>query len=264
MQKYSRVFLLCLCLSCSSPVESVLFYAITTLHNLLLHQEGAKMAVRLADGLQRMVPLLKKSNPKFLAITTDCLQLLSYGNQESKVSRAHGSKPHLPPPPPNTHAYTHWVALPCIRAWFPVLCTKLCKTVVCSWQLIILANGGPESLVFIMRNYNYEKLLWTTSRVLKVLSVCPSNKPAIVEAGTFKLEQNRVITSGLGPLQMGLCLKISFNINWKLHQMSNLCTILLQVFLLNSKSKAFSIVYLLSTNEEIRYKKKKINFSLCK
>lgn len=71
--------------SLSSPMESVLFYAITTLHNLLLHQEGAKMAVRLADGLQRMVPLLKKSNPKFLAITTDCLQLLSYGNQESKV-----------------------------------------------------------------------------------------------------------------------------------------------------------------------------------
>ena len=66
-------------------MESVLFYAITPLHNLLLHQEGAKMAVRLADGLQRMVPLLKKSNPKFLAITTDCLQLLSYGNQESKV-----------------------------------------------------------------------------------------------------------------------------------------------------------------------------------
>ncbi|KAG7281966.1 hypothetical protein CRUP_003024 [Coryphaenoides rupestris] len=116
----------------SSPMESVLFYAITTLHNLLLHQEGAKMAVRLADGLQRMVPLLKKSNPKFLAITTDCLQLLSYGNQESK--------------------------------------------------LIILANNGPEGLVHIMRSYNYEKLLWTTSRVLKVLSVCPSNKPAIVEA----------------------------------------------------------------------------------
>lgn len=117
----------------SSPMDSVLFYAITTLHNLLLHQEGAKMAVRLADGLQRMVPLLKKSNTKFLAITTDCLQLLSYGNQESK--------------------------------------------------LIILANGGPEGLVYIMRTYNYEKLLWTTSRVLKVLSVCPSNKPAIVDAG---------------------------------------------------------------------------------
>lgn len=81
--------------ACSSPVESVLFYAITTLHNLLLYQEGAKMAVRLADGLQKMVPLLNKNNPKFLAITTDCLQLLAYGNQESKVgagSRREGRK----------------------------------------------------------------------------------------------------------------------------------------------------------------------------
>merc|ERR1719283_268744 len=117
----------------SSPVESVLFYAITTLHNLLLHQEGSKMAVRLAGGLQKMVALLARNNVKFLAIVTDCLQILAYGNQESK--------------------------------------------------LIILASGGPAELVRIMRSVTYEKLLWTTSRVLKVLSVCSSNKPAIVEAG---------------------------------------------------------------------------------
>lgn len=72
-------------MSFSSPVDSVLFYAITTLHNLLLHQEGAKMAVRLAGGLQKMVALLSNTNVKFLAITTDCLQILAYGNQESKV-----------------------------------------------------------------------------------------------------------------------------------------------------------------------------------
>ncbi|KAL1494297.1 hypothetical protein ABEB36_009919 [Hypothenemus hampei] len=119
-------------LLCSS-VESVLFYAITTLHNLLLHQDGSKMAVRLAGGLQKMVTLLQRNNTKFLAIVTDCLQILAYGNQESK--------------------------------------------------LIILASQGPMELVRIMRSYNYEKLLWTTSRVLKVLSVCSSNKPAIVEAG---------------------------------------------------------------------------------
>lgn len=75
----------CFVCFCSSPVDSVLFYAITTLHNLLLHQEGAKMAVRLAGGLQKMVALLNKTNVKFLAITTDCLQILAYGNQESKV-----------------------------------------------------------------------------------------------------------------------------------------------------------------------------------
>ena len=73
-------------LLCSSPLESVLFYAITTLHNLLLHQEGSKMAVRMAGGLQKMVALLQRNNNvKFLAITTDCLQILAYGNQESKV-----------------------------------------------------------------------------------------------------------------------------------------------------------------------------------
>ncbi|XP_058790145.1 armadillo segment polarity protein-like isoform X2 [Phymastichus coffea] len=117
----------------SSSIESVLFYAITTLHNLLLHQDGSKMAVRLAGGLQRMVFLLQRNNVKFLAIVTDCLQILAYGNQESK--------------------------------------------------LIILASQGPAELVRIMRTYDYEKLLWTTSRVLKVLSVCASNKPSIVEAG---------------------------------------------------------------------------------
>ncbi|KAI1284842.1 Armadillo segment polarity protein [Halotydeus destructor] len=117
----------------SSNVESVLFYAITSLHNLLLHQEGSKMAVRLAGGLQKMVALLQRNNIKFLAIVTDCLQILAFGNQEGK--------------------------------------------------LIILASGGPQELVRIMRTYSYEKLLWTTSRVLKVLSVCSSNKPAIVQAG---------------------------------------------------------------------------------
>ena len=59
----------------SSDNESVLFYAITTLHNLLLHQEGSKMAVRHSGGLQSMVALLSRPNVKFLAIVTDCLQV---------------------------------------------------------------------------------------------------------------------------------------------------------------------------------------------
>lgn len=46
-----------------------------------------------------------------------------------------------------------------------------------------------------MRTYSYEKLLWTTSRVLKVLSVCPSNKPAIVEAG-MSAEQSEKLSAG--------------------------------------------------------------------
>lgn len=49
------------------------------------------MAVRLAGGLQKMVALLSNTNVKFLAITTDCLQILAYGNQESKVFKHHQS-----------------------------------------------------------------------------------------------------------------------------------------------------------------------------
>ncbi|VDP58799.1 unnamed protein product [Schistosoma curassoni] len=117
----------------NSPVESVLFYAITTLHNLLLHQDGAKAVVRQSGCLQKMTVLLRKNNIKFLTICTDCLQILAYGHQESKLQ--------------------------------------------------ILCSGGPVELVRILRTYQYEKLLWTTARVLKVLSVCASNKPAIIVAG---------------------------------------------------------------------------------
>merc|ERR1719391_1126450 len=134
----------------SSPVESVLFYTITTLHNLLLHQEGGKMAVRLAGGLQKMVALLQRNNVKFLAIVTDCLQILAYGNQESK--------------------------------------------------LIILASQGPMELVRIMRSYDYEKLLWTTSRVLKVLSVCPcnnqKNKVTVCQVGGIEALVRTIIAAG--------------------------------------------------------------------
>lgn len=116
-----------------SPIDSVVFNAITTIHNLLLHQEGAKMTVRLNGGLQKLVSLLQRDNVKFLALVTDCIHILAYGNQEGK--------------------------------------------------LIILASGGPSELVRIMHSYNYEKLLFTTARVLKVLSVCPNNKAAIIQTG---------------------------------------------------------------------------------
>lgn len=149
----------------SSPVESVLFYAITTLHNLLLHQDGSKMQVRLAGGLQKMVTLLQRNNVKFLAVVTDCLQILAYANQESK--------------------------------------------------LIILASGGPNELVRIMRSYDYEKLLWSTSRVLKVLSVCSSNKPAIVECGGMQALANHLVSQSNRLVQ---------NCLWTLRNLSDAAT----------------------------------------
>lgn len=120
----------------SSPVESILFYAITTLHNILLHQDDSKTAVRLAGGLEKIVLLLQRNNVSFLVIVTDCLQILANGHSESKKK--------------------------------------------------ILECAGPIQLVRIMRSYTNiadTKLLFTTSKLIKVLSVCSSNKLAIVQAG---------------------------------------------------------------------------------
>ncbi|MGH0143366.1 UNVERIFIED_CONTAM: hypothetical protein FKN15_028146 [Acipenser sinensis] len=232
----------------SSPMESVLFYAITTLHNLLLHQEGAKMAVRLADGLQKMVPLLQKSNPKFLAITTDCLQLLSYGNQESKLIILANGGPEglvyimqhhtyekllwttsrvlkvLSVCPSNKPAIVEAGGMQALGKHLTGSSPRLVQN--CLWtlrnlsdaatkQLIILANGGPEGLVYIMQHHTYEKLLWTTSRVLKVLSVCPSNKPAIVEAGGMQ---------ALGKHLTGSSPRLVQNCLWTLRNLSDAAT----------------------------------------
>nr|WMQ53815.1 putative bCatenin1 [Polycelis felina] len=121
-------------------MESVLFYAITTLHNLLLYQEDGKEAVRLSGCIPKLVSLLQKNNIKFLTICTDCLQILAFNHQPSKIE--------------------------------------------------ILKNGGPLHLIHIIKNYDYEKLLWTATRVLKVLSVCSANKPVIIREGGIEALTN--------------------------------------------------------------------------
>lgn len=88
-----------------------------------------------------MVILLQRNNVKFLAIVTDCLQILAYGNQESK--------------------------------------------------LIILASQGPAELVRIMRTYDYEKLLWTTSRVLKGKFITKIS--VVITCSMKKIAQNKII-----------------------------------------------------------------------
>lgn len=74
--------------SISSSNESVVNYALSTLHNLLLHLEHAKLEILRCGGCQKMVGLLNSTNPKFLAILTDCLHMLAFNNEEVKV-RSH-------------------------------------------------------------------------------------------------------------------------------------------------------------------------------
>ena len=124
-----------------------------------------------------MVALLERNNVKFLAIVTDCLQILAYGNQEAK--------------------------------------------------LIILASNGPQELVRILMTYDYEKLLWTTCRVLKVLSACSSNKPAIVACGGMQALARHLPSpdsrgeSGPGPAPSS---RLVLNCLWTLRNLSDAAT----------------------------------------
>lgn len=122
----------------SSPIEPVVFYAMTTIHNLLMYEESAKMQVRKCGGIQKMVTLLNThQNAKFLTLVMDSLQIMTFNNSESK--------------------------------------------------LIIAASGGPKEIIRLMRSSNYQKLIWTSVRLMKVLSICPTNKQVLVESGAMQV-----------------------------------------------------------------------------
>ena len=140
-------------------------YVCTSIHVIII----LVILTTTTGGLEKMVGLLVKDNVKFLAIAADCLHILAYGHQDSKVRKITLIKVYL------------------ITLSF-FLCFDLLSMFVCLFvQLIILASNGPALLVRVMRIYSYEKLLWTVSRLLKALSVCPSNKPEIVQAGGMQV-----------------------------------------------------------------------------
>lgn len=51
-----------------SGIESTVHYAVTTLHNLLLHVVDAKNEIIVNNGLQAFVPLLAAHNSKLQAL----------------------------------------------------------------------------------------------------------------------------------------------------------------------------------------------------
>ncbi|KAL7670749.1 hypothetical protein ACOME3_005673 [Neoechinorhynchus agilis] len=123
-------------------MDAVVFFAVTTIHNMLLFEQelknrrkdyyDIKSTLRKYQAVTKLSFLLKdRQNVKFLAILTDCLQVLSMGDAGSKQD--------------------------------------------------ILNSGGINELLRILSTMNYEKLQWTASRLLKVVSVCSGAKKAIIE-----------------------------------------------------------------------------------
>uniref|UniRef100_A0A3B4UXH2 Junction plakoglobin n=1 Tax=Seriola dumerili TaxID=41447 RepID=A0A3B4UXH2_SERDU len=180
--------------------------AASVLHSLS-HQREGLLAIFKSGGIPALVRMLSSpvESVLFYAITTLHNLLLHQEGAKMAVRLADGLQrmvPLLKKSNPKFLAIT-------------TDCLQLLSYGNQESKLIILANGGPEGLVFIMRNYNYEKLLWTTSRVLKVLSVCPSNKPAIVEAGGMQ---------ALGQHLTGSSQRLIQNCLWTLRNLSDAAT----------------------------------------
>uniref|UniRef100_A0A673J715 Junction plakoglobin a n=1 Tax=Sinocyclocheilus rhinocerous TaxID=307959 RepID=A0A673J715_9TELE len=176
------------------------------LHNLS-HQREGLLAIFKSGGIPALVRMLSSpmDSVLFYAITTLHNLLLHQEGAKMAVRLADGLQrmvPLLKKSNPKFLAIT-------------TDCLQLLSYGNQESKLIILANGGPEGLVSIMRTNNYEKLLWTTSRVLKVLSVCPSNKPAIVDAGGMQ---------ALGKHLNGSSQRLNQNCLWTLRNLSDAAT----------------------------------------
>ena len=59
-------------------------------------------------------------------------------------------------------------------------------------KLAVWNCSAAKDLLYHLRKTNDEKLLWTASRLVKVLSTCPHNKESIVEAGGFYMVAERM------------------------------------------------------------------------
>jgi len=69
-----------------SRVESIVHYAVTTLHNLLRFVETSKEEIIRCGGLEALVPLLRSPNPKLQALVADSLYYLLLERPQCKQS----------------------------------------------------------------------------------------------------------------------------------------------------------------------------------
>ncbi|PAA71079.1 hypothetical protein BOX15_Mlig009386g1 [Macrostomum lignano] len=142
-------------------------YALTCLHHLLVHLEEARNEARMASGAQVLSELL--------------LSIVSTSWQQASVS-----SPPPPMSPPLSAASTGSGSEAQQQQKLMAVCIDSLQLLAFANQeskLVLLSCGAVDQLVNLLLTSRYEKLLFSTSRLLKVLSVEPSCKSAILAAG---------------------------------------------------------------------------------
>lgn len=151
-----------------SPIESVVNYALVTLHKLLLYQEGAKSAVRLAGGIQKMVNLLNRNNAKFLAIVADCLRILAFNSQEAKLIILASGGPQELVRIMQMHNYE--------KLLFSISKVLLVLSTCNSNKPAIVQSGGIHALTLHLAKSNSQRLVLNILWSLRNLSDAATNE----------------------------------------------------------------------------------------
>lgn len=130
-----------------TPVHRIILYSITTLHNVLVVENEPNPTEE-----EKAVRKRAKQGVRSAGGIQAMMQLLRQ-DKEAKLRT---------------------ILTDCLR----ILCMGDGEA-----KKIVLQAKGPEVLVNILNTQGYTNLILHTSRLLKVLSVCPANKEAIIVAG---------------------------------------------------------------------------------
>lgn len=150
----------------SSPIESVLFYAITTLHNLLMYESTAKAQVHHYNGTRKMVELLSQNNnSKFLALVLDSLHILAFNNSEVKlvIQTSGGPKEIVRIMRSSNYQKLIWT------------CVRLMKVLsVCQENKRVLVECGAMQVlnVHLLNPANDDRIVYNCLLTLRNLSDC--------------------------------------------------------------------------------------------
>lgn len=194
--------------------EDTIKAAVGVLQNMSRHEQG-RLAIFKSEGIKALVKLLDERTESivFFAITS-IHNLLLYQDGSKLAVRLAGGIPKMCKLLTKNNVTFLAILTDCLQ----ILAVKNQEA-----KLIILASGGPQHLVRIMsmacppgaERKSYEKMFYTTCRVLKVLSVCPNNKPTIIaEGGVHALSHHLSSESQ----------KLVLNCLWTLRNLSDAAT----------------------------------------
>jgi catenin beta 1 len=150
----------------SSPIESVVYYATTTLHSLLMHEPNAKAQVIHYNGTRKMVELLSQNNnAKFLALLVDSLHILAFNNSEVKlvIQTSGGPKELIRIMRSSNYSKLIWT------------CVRLMKVLsVCPEnKKVLVENGAMQVLSAHLQNpSNDDRVVYNCLLSLRNLSDC--------------------------------------------------------------------------------------------